>query len=293
MAEAHAARGAIRSSAIRRVFLGLLFANVLVLAIKVAIGVRAGSLSVLGDAIHASVDALNNLVFIALTAFASQAPDDEHPYGHGKFEVLGALGIVIFLSVACFELLKSAVDRLVRGHPAPVLSQTDILLLLVSLVANVWVAWYEARRGRALESPLLLADSAHTKGDVLITLGVIGGAFLGRAGYDSADPIVALIVVVLVARIGYQIVRGALPILVDERARSPEEIRHAAEGVQGVESAYAIRSRSSAGVTFADVTIGVAGSLPVARAHEIADAVEERLRTDLRVDEVVVHIEPC
>ena len=293
MAEAHAARGAIRSSAIRRVFLGLLFANLLVLAIKVGIGVRAGSLSVLGDALHSSVDALNNLVFITLTAFAAAAPDDEHPYGHGKFEVVGALGIVVFLSVSCFELLKSAVMRLRYGGAPPTLTQLDLALLVFSLVVNIWVAWYEARRGRELESPLLLADSAHTKGDVLITVGVIAGALLVRAGYHVADPLIALIVVVLVARIGYQIVRSALPILVDERARSPEEIRTAAQAVAGVESAYAIRSRSSAGVTFADVTIGVTGSLPVARAHEIADAVEERLRRELRIDEVVVHIEPC
>ena len=293
MAEAHAARGATRSSAIRRVFLGLLVANVLVLAIKVAIGVRAGSLSVLGDALHASVDALNNVVFMMLTAFAARGPDDEHPYGHGKFEVVGALGIVIFLSVACFELLKSAVDRLVRGSGTPELTRSDILLLVVSLVANVWVAWYEARRGRALESPLLLADSAHTKGDVLITAGVIAGAMLVRAGYPVADPLVALIVVGLVARIGYQIIRSALPILVDERARSPDAIRAAAEAVSGVESAYAIRSRKSAGAVFAELTIGVAGSLAVARAHEIADAVEERLRNELNLDQVVVHIEPC
>lgn len=293
MAEAHAARGAIRSSAIRRVFLGLLIANVLVLAVKVAIGVRAGSLSVLGDALHASVDALNNLVFITLTAFAARAPDDEHPYGHGKFEVVGALGIVIFLSVACFELLKSAVDRLLHEHVPPTLTRLDLILLGVTLLANVWVAWYETRKGRELESPLLLADSAHTRGDVIITVGVIVGAMLVRAGYPLADPVVALIVVVLVARIGYQIVRGALPILVDERARATEEIRAAAQGVAGVEAAYAIRSRSSAGVSFAELTIGVTGTMAVARAHEIADAVEDRLRTDLRLDEVIVHIEPC
>lgn len=293
MAEAHAARGAIRSAAIRRVFLGLLVANVIVLAVKVAIGIRAGSLSVLGDALHASVDALNNLVFIMLTAFAAQAPDEEHPYGHGKFEVVGALGIVIFLSVGCFELLKSAVERLVWGHAGPTLTRTDLLLLGVTLIANIWVAWYETRKGRELESPLLLADSAHTRGDVIITLGVIGGAMAVRAGYPNADPIVALIVVGLVARIGYQIIRGALPILVDERARSREEIKQAAEAVGGVESAYAIRSRRTAGMAFAELTIGVAGSLAVARAHEIADAVEERLRGELRIDEVVVHIEPC
>jgi cation diffusion facilitator family transporter len=293
MAEAHADRGAARSSAIRRVFLGLLIANLVVVAVKVAIGIRADSLSVLGDALHASVDALNNLVFIALTALAAQAPDEEHPYGHGKFEVVGALGIVIFLSVSCFELLKGVAGRLLAGDVVPTLTRVDLAMLGVTLGVNVWVAWYETRKGRELDSPLLLADSAHTRGDVFITLGVIAGGFLSRAGWFLADPIIALIVTALVARIGYQIVRGALPILVDERARSTDAIRQAAETVDGVRSAYSIRSRSSAGMKFAELTIGVPGSLEVARAHVIADAVEERLRTDLNLDQVVVHIEPC
>jgi cation diffusion facilitator family transporter len=293
MAEAHASKSAARSSAIRRVFLGLLIANLLVVAVKVAIGIRAGSLSVLGDAIHASVDALNNVVFMALTAIAARAPDAEHPYGHGKFEVVGALGIVVFVSVACFELLKGVFARLRDPGTVPTLSDTDLAMLGLTLAANVWVAWYETRRGRELESPLLLADSAHTRGDVIITAGVIAGALLMRAGYVYADPLIALVVTGLVARIGYEIVRGALPILVDERAQSEETIRAAAAAVTGVGSAYAIRSRRSAGMAYAELTIGVPGVMAVASAHEIADAVEDRLRSDLKLDHVVVHIEPC
>ncbi|HUK63810.1 MAG TPA: cation diffusion facilitator family transporter, partial [Dongiaceae bacterium] len=179
------------------------------------------------------------------------------------------------------------------GAPAPSLTNAAIAMLGVTLLVNFWVAWYEGRRGRALGSPLLLADAAHTRVDVLITIGVIGGAVLTRAGVPHTDPVIALAVTIAVAHVGYEIVRGALPILVDERARTPDDIRGAALGVDGVRSAYAIKSRSSAGVVFAELTIGVAGTLAVDRAHVIADAVEERLKHDLRLDEVVVHIEPC
>lgn len=282
-----------RTTAIRRVFLGLLAANVAVVAAKVLIGFRAGSLSVLGDAIHSSVDGLNNIIFIVLTRIAAAAPDEDHPYGHGKFEVVGALGIVMFLSISCFELLKGAISRLLAGAAPPNMTALDIAMLGGTLLVNVWVAWYEARRGRALGSPLLLADAAHTRADVVITVGVIGGAALTRAGVPHVDPVIALLVTVAIARVGYEIVRGALPILVDERARTEGDIRDAALRVDGVRSATAIKSRSAAGVVFAELTIGVAGTLAVDRAHGIADAVEARLKTELHLDEVLVHIEPC
>lgn len=282
-----------RAAAIRRVFLGLLAANVAVVAAKVVIGVQTGSLSVLGDAIHSSVDALNNVVFIALTRVASAAPDEDHPYGHGKFEPVGALGILVFLSVTCFELLKSSFAGLVHGATPPRLSNIQFLLLGATLAMNIWVAWYERRRGRALQSDLLVADAAHTRVDVFITIGVLIGALLSRSGVPHVDPIVAILVTLLVARVGWEIVREALPSLVDKVAREPDSIRTATEGIPGVQSAYAIRSRSASGVVFAELTIGVAGSLQVDEAHVIADAVEERLKASLQLDHVIVHIEPC
>jgi len=282
-----------RAAAIRRVFLGLLAANVAVVAAKVVIGVQTGSLSVLGDAIHSSVDALNNLVFIALTGAASAEPDDDHPYGHSKFEPVGALGILVFLSVTCFELLKSSFAGLLHGMSPPQLSNMQFALLGITLAVNIWVAWYEHRRGRALRSDLLIADAAHTRVDVFITIGVLAGAALSRAGIPHVDPIVAILVTLLVARVGWEIVREALPSLVDKVAREPEAIRTATEGIPGVQSAYAIRSRSASGVVFAELTIGVNGALKVDEAHDIADAVEERLKASLQLDHVIVHIEPC
>jgi cation diffusion facilitator family transporter len=282
-----------RSAAIRRVFLGLLAANLVVVGAKVAIGLKAGSLAVLGDAVHSSVDAVNNIIFMALMRVAGRGPDEDHPYGHTKFEVLGAMGIVIFLSVACFELLKGAIGGLLHAAPPPTFSNLSLVLILSTLLVNVWVAWDEARKGRQLRSDLLLADAAHTKADVFITLGVLGGAALSRRGLPYVDPAVAIVVTFLIAKIGWEIVHRALPTLVDQVAREPEAIRRSAEGIEGVQSAYAIRSRSAAGVVFAELTIGVHGALAVDRAHAIADAVEYQLKRDLQLDQVVVHIEPC
>ena len=282
-----------RATAIRRVLLGLLVANVAVVTVKVLIGVRTGSLSVLGDAIHSSVDALNNIVFMVLTRIAGKAPDDDHPYGHGKFESVGALFILVFLSVSGFELLKTSLTGLVNGAPIPRMHATDLALLAATVAVNIWVTWFEFRRARELGSDLLLADAAHTRVDVVISLGVLGGAALSSAGVHHVDAIIAIVVVLLVMRVGWHIIKDAIPSLVDQVAREAEAIRRNAEEVGGVRSAYGIRSRSAAGVTFAELTIGVDGKLSVDEAHGIADAVEARLHSHLQLDNVFVHIEPC
>jgi cation diffusion facilitator family transporter len=224
---------------------------------------------------------------------AAKGPDDEHPYGHAKFESLGALLVIIFLSVTIFELMKGAIGRLM--HPAPAI-QLDLMqggLLVLTLLVNIWVSWYETRAGRRLKSELLLADAAHTRVDVIITIAVIAGLMLSRMGHLWADSVLAIIVCVLIGRIGFQIFRQSVPALVDERALEGGAIQQVAEGVPGVMSAYAIRSRTAAAVRFAELTIAVDGKENVAAAHQIADQVEQRLRDNLDVQEVVVHVEPC
>jgi len=292
MASARAA-GRDRTVSIQRVFLGLLAANLVVVGAKIAIGVSAGSLSVISDAVHSSVDAINNVLFITLMRYAGAEADENHPYGHGKFEVLGALGIVIFLAVASFELLKSAIGRLLAQAPTPHLTALDLWLLAGTLAINLWVAWIESVKGREFASDLLLADAAHTRVDVMITVGVIAGSVLSRYGVRHVDPIVALLIVLLIGRVAYQILRRGVPVLVDQAAQEPDAVRQAAERVEGVRSAHDIRSRLAAGVAFAELTIKVAGHLPVDEAHDIADAVEHRLKDDLKLDRVVVHVEPC
>lgn len=282
-----------RNDAIRRVLVGLLVANIAVVIIKFVVGWGTGSLAVAGDAIHSSVDALNNVLGLAVMRVAAKGPDDEHPYGHAKFESLGALLILVFLSVTIFELMKGAVARLTGPDRPLVVDTVQVILLSVTLLVNIWVSWYETRAGRRLKSELLLADAAHTRVDVIITIAVLIGLYMSRVGQVWADSVLAIVVSLLIGRVGFQILKRSMPALVDERALDRTDIQGVAERVPGVKSAYAIRSRTAAAIRFAELTIAVDGQENVAAAHRIADAVEEQLRRTLDVQEVVVHVEPC
>lgn len=283
-----------RNTQVKRVLTGLLVANLGVVGAKFVIGLRTGSLGVLGDAVHSSVDATNNLLALAVIWIAARAPDEDHPYGHEKFETLGALAIVVFLSITCFELAKGAVTRLARGSAVAMeVGVLELGLLAATLMVNVVVTAYESRRGRQLNSAILLADATHTRADVFITIGVLIGLIAARLGYWYVDPIVALIVAVVIVVLAYHIVAGSVPVLVDQLATPPDEIRTAAEDVPEVVRAYDIRSRGSAERRFAELTIAVDGDASVKAAHDVADAVEQRLRRDLGFHEVIVHVEPC
>lgn len=280
--------------AVRRVLAGLLVANLAVVGAKLVIGLRSHSLAVLGDALHSSVDSLYNVLGLIVVRVAAQAPDEDHPYGHGKFETVGALAIVMFLSVTCFELVRSAVQKLTGGAQPIEMTDLGLAVLVATLGVNVVVTWYEHRRGQELASELLIADAAHTRTDVFITIGVLVGVLFARQGWQWADPVVAIIVAVLIVRVAFQILGRTIPVLVDERAIATRSIQETAQGVDGVKSAYAIRSRGrGARMRYAEVTIAVDRHANVAAAHAIADEVEERLKQDLQLDEVTVHVEPC
>jgi cation diffusion facilitator family transporter len=282
-----------RTALVRRVLVGLFFANLAVVVAKLTVGIATGSLAVLGDALHSIVDALNNVLGFVVIRVAAKAPDADHPYGHGKFETLGALAIVGFMSITCFELVRDAIARLGAGQAPPQLSDAQLAVLVGTLGLNVLVATYETRRGRELDSDILLADAAHTRADVFITVGVLIGLLLARRGLWWADPALALGIALFIVRIAYRIFLRAVPVLVDARAIPDTTIQALAETIEGVKRAYGIRSRDAARTRYAEVTIAVDRNANVAAAHAIADEVEDRLKRDLRLHEVTVHIEPC
>jgi cation diffusion facilitator family transporter len=281
-----------RQRAVRRVLWGVLWANLFVVAVKVFVGVRAGSLAVLGDAAHSGVDALNNVVGLAAVRVAHEPPDEEHPYGHGKFETLAALAVVSFLSITVFEIGSGAVRRLLGSGIAPDVDRVTFLLLVGTMAVNILVAVSEDRWGRRLGSQFLSADARHTSADVLVTISVIGGLGLVTLGWEAADAWLALFVAVLIARSGWEILRGTIPVLVDSRAVEAGRIRRFVREVPGVLDVTDVRSRGTlGGEAYAELTVVVEGSLRVEDGHGIADEVERRLAAEGFAG-VVVHVEP-
>lgn len=285
--------GAIRAPEIRTTLLVILLLNAVVVVAKVVVGVRTGALSVIGAALESVFDMLNNVVGIVLVGIAARGPDEDHPYGHEKFETLGALAIVGFLSISCFELLREGVRYVVVGRIPRAPSIPELLTILATMGVNFIVVWYERRRGKQLNSAFLLADAAHTGSDVYVTAAALGSLLLARMGYGYIDPILAIAVALVIAWNGYQIVRGTVPVLVDERAVDAAEIRRLLSAIPEINDVRTVRSRAMAsGVLFAEVTIGVDASTTVEEAHRIADAVEDRLAQELGASEVTVHVEP-
>jgi cation diffusion facilitator family transporter len=283
----------LRVRAIQRALGIILAANLVVVAVKIVVAVRTGALSVLGATVESALDAMNNGIAILLVGLAAAGPDEDHPYGHDKFETLGAIAIVGFLSISCFELIRNAITQLVQRQLPEAATPLELTLLGSTAFVNIFVVWYERRRGRELGSALLLADSAHTGGDIVVTVLAFAGLLLTRAGYGFADPWLALVVAAVIAYSGYQILRATVPILVDQRGADAAEIRRVVGAIAGIRGVPKVRSRTSAsGTLFAEVTITCDGALPVARAHDLADAAERAIRDALGAADVTVHVEP-
>lgn len=292
MSHAHAGQ-VTRTAEVRFVLLWILFANVAVVVAKLVVGLRSDSLAIVGDAMHSSVDSVNNVLALVVMSVAALGPDEDHPYGHQKFETLGALAIVGFLSVTGFELTKGAIHRLISGAPPLHLSNLQLGILISTLFINIGVATYEARKGRQLDSEILLADAAHTKADVFVTLGVLSGVSLSFFGFSWADPVVAIAVAIVIMVLAWSILSRCVPVLVDEQVVPASDLRSSAEAIDGVRSAYTIRSRGSRFRSFAELTISVDRQISVEAAHRTADAVETELRTRFGIHEITVHVEPC
>lgn len=277
----------------RRTLIIVLFLNALVALIKVAIGVRTGALTVLGAALESGLDMFNNIIGVMLVDVAGRAPDEDHPYGHDKFETLGALGIVGFLSISCFELLREGVSAFLSGPRVHAIATIDVVVISLTLIVNVFVVVYERRRARELDSAFLMADAAHTGSDILVTLMAIASLALSRVGWPLLDATLAITVALIIAWSGFQILKQSIPILVDERAIDADELRSVVRGVPGIHDVRNVRSRSTAsGQLFAEVTIAVSGASSVDEAHQLADAVEAAIEREFGTSQVTVHVEP-
>ena len=178
-----------RGAKVARVLRGVLWVDLAVVALKLLAFVSSQALSVVAEAVHPSLDASNNVFALWIARMAGRAADEDHPYGHAKFEMLGALALVGFLSVTVFELLQRAILHLLSDQPTAVRGTPLAMgVMAISIVVGLAVTLWESRRGHALGSDILLADAAHTRSDVLTTAAVLGGLIAMRPAIPRPTP---------------------------------------------------------------------------------------------------------
>ena len=175
-----------RNTTIRRVLAGVLTANWVVALTKLAFGIVSGSAAVTGDGLHSFIDGGSNVLGLVAMSIAARPADDDHPYGHGKFEALASLGIGAMVGIGMLELGRMAIDSLMQNRH-PVVTYEMIGMMSASLVINLTVTRIELRYGQRMRSPLLLADAQHTLSDAFVTVSVLISLILVRMGYNKAD----------------------------------------------------------------------------------------------------------
>jgi cation diffusion facilitator family transporter len=281
----------ITRDGVRRVLWITLLLNVAVSAGKILVGKLSGSLAMVADGYHSLVDGSNNVMGLVVATFAYAPPDPGHPYGHRKFETAATLVIAGALLLLAFEVGAGAV----RGRRAePQIGFLNWAVMIVTLGVNFFVAWYEAREGRRLGSAFVVADSAHTRSDLLVSLGVIASFAAAQVGLGWADPVVALAIAAVIAGQGLRILLGAFHVLTDRAPIPPDALGPVLAGIPEVKAFRGIRTRGSADAVFVDLIVHVDGDLSLRAAHDVADCIEEALmRAHPEIVDVVVHLEPA
>lgn len=281
-----------RSRKVRRVLWGVLAANWAIACAKLWIGLLCNTAAVTADGVHAFIDGASNVIALVGVSIAARPADEDHPYGHGKFEALAALGIGMMVGMGMLELGKMAVGSLLHHEHAKVDAVT-VGVMVAALVGNLAITTLERHFGKKLESGILLADSRHTLSDVVVTVAVLGSLGLIAIGFPMADGITALAVMGVVAWVAYEIIRQAVGILSDSARLDPLKVSEVVSEIPGVSRCGAVRSRGMEGTVWVDLKIEVDPELTTASAHAVADEVEARLGEAFpQVVDVVVHVEP-
>ncbi len=289
-AELNLNHGQRDTRAIFRVMLVTMLLNFLATFVKLVPGFLTGSLSVVADGLDSLFDGLSHISGFAGLYVSSKPPDEEHPYGHRKFETVAALSISFLLFLTTWQLLQTAWDRL-KSPVTPDVTLWLILAMLTSMLIQGFTAWYEYRQGRRLNSEWLVVDSYHTRASILVSASVLVGLGVVRLGYPMADPILAIIVAMMIAKIGVDILRETLPVLVDRAVIDSRTIEEITSTVAGVESYHRVRSRGTPDSAAVDLHVRVSPQLTVQQANAIGDEVRRRLLALNGVSDVTVHVE--
>jgi len=282
----------VTKKGVRRVLWATLGLNVLVSLSKIVVGKMSHSTSMVADGYHSLIDGANNVVGLVVTTLAYAPPDEGHPYGHRKFETAATLFIGLALLSVAYNVVEQALREVSRAS-IPLIGALNWTVMGVTLVINLFVAWYEAREGRRLGSPYLQADAAHTRSDIYVTLGVVASFAGARAGVPWVDGVVAMAIAAFIAVLGVRILIGSFHTLTDRAVIAPDKLQTVVLGVPGVRNCREVRTRGGTDAVYVDLIAHVDSTLTLREAHDVADWIEEALqRAYPEIVDVVVHLEP-
>src|SRR6267378_1168906 len=221
------------------------FASAAMAAAKFVVGVAIGSLALISEALHSSVDVVATVITWLVVRVSDRPADEEHHYGHGKLESVSALFVIAMLYVLAGGILVESWSRLREGAPPPAISAIPFIVLLVDIAVNFWRARALHRTAGETKSQALAADALHFASDVLGSLAVIVGLALAGLGYWWGDAAAAIAVALVLSLLGLRLARSTVETLVDRAPEGVSETAAAAiRAVPGVVEVERLRVRT-------------------------------------------------
>ena len=272
-----------RTRLVQRTLPVALAGNATSVVIKLVFGFLANSIAMMADAMHSVFDSASSLIGMYGTRVSVRPPDLGHPYGHGKFEQVAALGITAMMFVACFNILHEAIDRAMT-KVIPDVTLYSFAAMGISLLISLSISIYERRISKVTSSMILETDSSHTLTDVFASLVVIAGFMVIRMGFGYADPLAASLVCLFIAYVGYSLFRGATSVLVDRGItldtllKVKETVSELGEDIE----CHAVRGKTVGDKIFIDMHVTCRGDLPVEEAHKMTEIIEKNSRMKSR-----------
>lgn len=278
-----------------------MFVNIALFAFKLVAGIVGRSGAMIADAVHSASDLATDIVVLAFVRISSKPRDDDHKWGHGKYETLASLIIGVALFAVGVDIFMDSALKIKAVADGEVLPRPGIIAIVaaaVSIVAKELLYQYTARRGRALESPSVVANAWHHRSDALSSIGAllgIGAAYLLGEKWRIADPIAAIVVAALIIKVAIDLCSTALAELLEKSLprATEEEIISIISATPNVYKPHNLRTRRIGSNIAIEVHIRVDGAMTVQDSHEISRKIEHSLRARFgEQTAVAIHIEP-
>ena len=270
-----------------------ILSNALLCAMKVAVGLFSGSIAIVADGINNLADSGSSVITLLGFKLASIPEDEDHPYGHARYEYLAGLAVSIIIILVGFELVKTSVDKILNPQP-PVFSWTIVLVLISAVIIKIWQSAFNRAAGKRIDSVALLATAADSRNDVIATSAVLVSLLAGHFAQISLDGWMGLAVAIFIMWSGIVLVRETVSPLLGEApdAELVKQIRTLASSYDGVLGLHDLEVHSyGPGKIFAALHIEVDAEVDMMTGHSLADAIEKKLREELRIN-ITVHLDP-
>ncbi|MGI9099256.1 MAG: cation diffusion facilitator family transporter [Solirubrobacteraceae bacterium] len=271
--------------------------NCALIGLKLAAGAITGSVAIITEAMHSSIDLIASIVAYVSVRKADKPADADHLYGHDKIENLAAAIEALLILVGSGVIVFESVRRLSTSHTEVSSLGVGMAVIAISVVANVAVSSVLARRARATESPALEGDAAHLRTDAATSMAVLVGLVIVQVtGQTWLDPVIALVVAVAIVTAGVRLLMRASRVLVDE-ALPPEELDAVRDaiadfGPHGVCGYHKLRARRAGSRRYVDLHVQFQSGTTLEAAHATAHALQDAIRARLRGADVLIHLEP-